>query len=79
MQCRGFCAFFRFTAVVLIAIQNVRSADTSTKAAEVQEVTVTGQATGSLTSGSSEESAKQKTQVPGAFTVKTANDRWRFL
>jgi len=74
MQCRGFCAFFRFTAVALIAIQNVRSADTSTKAAEVQEVTVTGQATGSLTSGSPEESAKQKTQVPGAFTVKTADD-----
>jgi len=37
-------------------------------------VTVTGEATGSLTSLSSEESAKQKTQVPGAFTVKTTDD-----
>jgi iron complex outermembrane receptor protein len=75
MQCGGFWAFFRFTAVALIAIQNVRSAaDTSTKAAELQEVTVTGQATSSLTSGSPEGSAKQKTQVPGAFKVKTADD-----
>ncbi|HEX4696845.1 MAG TPA: TonB-dependent receptor [Candidatus Udaeobacter sp.] len=73
MQCGGFWAFLRFTAVTLIAIQNTRSADTLTKAADVQEVTVTGEATGSLTSVPPQESAKQKTQVPGAFTVKTAD------
>ncbi len=38
------------TAIALIAIQNARSADTLTKQAEVQEVTVTGDATGSITS-----------------------------
>jgi iron complex outermembrane receptor protein len=37
-------------------------------------VTVTAEATGSLTSTSSEESAKQKTQVPGGFTIKSADE-----
>ena len=41
---------------------------------ETEEVTVTGEATDSLTSGSPEESAKQKMQVPGPFTVKTNDD-----
>jgi iron complex outermembrane receptor protein len=50
------------------------AAETSTKPAETEEVTVTGEATGSLTSVSPEESTKQKTQVPGAFTIKTADE-----
>ena len=62
------------TAFALVAIQNARSADTSTKPAEVPEVTVTGEVTSSLTSVSPEESAKQKTQVPGAFTIKNADE-----
>src|SRR6185437_12723693 len=37
-------------------------------------ITVTGEATGSLTSTSSEESSKLKQQVPGGFTLKTADD-----
>src|SRR6266478_7819661 len=62
------------TAITLIAIQNARSADTLTKPAEVQEVTVTGEATGSITSVSLEESAKQKQQVPGGLTIKNAGE-----
>jgi iron complex outermembrane receptor protein len=44
------------------------------KPAQAEQVTVTGQATGSLTSASSEESAKQETQIPGGFTVKSAGE-----
>jgi iron complex outermembrane recepter protein len=62
------------TAVAVIAIPEAEAVDTSNNAAETEEVTVTGEATGSLTSLSSEESTKQKTQVPGAFTVKTTDD-----
>ena len=60
------------TAVAVIAIPESQA--TSNNAAETEEVTVIGEATGSLTSLSPEESAKQKTQVPGAFTVKTTDD-----
>ena len=59
------------TAVAVIAILDAQAVDTSNNAAETEEVTVTAEATGSLTSLSPEESAKQKTQVPGAFTVRT--------
>src|SRR5207247_6889 len=62
------------TAVAVIAIPEAQSVDTASNAAETEEVTVTGEATGSLTSLSPEESAKQKSQVPGAFTVKTTDD-----
>src|SRR5262249_339591 len=41
---------------------------------EAQGVTVTGEAIGSLTTMSPEESAKQKTQIPGGFTLKTSDD-----
>jgi iron complex outermembrane receptor protein len=61
-------------AVAVIAIPESQAVDTSSNAAETEAVTVTGQATESLTSVSPEESAKQKTQVPGAFAVKTADD-----
>ena len=62
------------TAVAVIAIPEAQAADTSSNAAEIERVTVTGEATGSLTSVSPEESANQKRQVPGAFTVKTTED-----
>jgi Outer membrane receptor for Fe3+-dicitrate len=62
------------TAVAILAIQEALAADTSNNPAETAEVTVTGEATGSLTSVSPEESAKQKTSVPGAFTIKTADE-----
>ena len=62
------------TAVAVIAIAEAQAVDTPSNAAETEEVTVTGEATGSLTSVSPEESARKKTQVPGAFTVKTADD-----
>src|SRR6266550_4644478 len=62
------------TAVAVIAIPEAQAVDTASNAAETEEVTVTGEATGSLTSLSPEESAKQKSQVPGAFTVKTTDD-----
>ena len=61
-------------AVAVIAIPDSQAVDTSSNAAETEAVTVTGEATSSLTSVSPEESAKQKTQVPGAFAVKTADD-----
>ena len=62
------------TSVVVTAISEVRAADNSNNSAETEAVTVTGEATGSLTSVSPEESAKQKTEVPGPFTVKTADE-----
>jgi hypothetical protein len=62
------------TAVAVIAIQEAQAVDTSNNAAQAEGVTVTGEGTGSLTSVSPEESAKQKRQVPGAFTVKTARN-----
>jgi iron complex outermembrane receptor protein len=60
--------------VVLAANQDVWPAETLPGSAEVEEVTVTGKAADSLTSVSPEESAKQKTQVPGAFTIKNADE-----
>jgi iron complex outermembrane recepter protein len=60
-------------AVAVIAIQTARAAEASNNPTETEEVTVTAEATGSLTSVSPEESAKQKTQVPGGFTVKSAD------
>ena len=62
------------TAVAVIAIPGAQAVDTSTNAAETERVTVTREIAGPLTSGSPEESAKQKTQVPGAFAVKTTDD-----
>ena len=61
-------------AVSVFGIQTAHAADTSNNPAETAEVTVTGEAPDSLTSASPEESAKQKTQVPGAFTVRTSDD-----
>ena len=49
---------------------NAQAADTSNNPAQTEAVTVTAEAIGSLTSTSPEESTKQKTQVPGAFTIK---------
>ena len=60
------------TALALAGSQNAWTAETPVEPAEVEEVTVTGAATGSLTSNSPEESAKQKQQVPGGFTIKSA-------
>jgi len=65
---------FSITAVAVIGIQTAPAAQTSNNTAEVEGVTVTGQATGPLTSVSPEESAQQKTAVPGAFTLKTNED-----
>src|SRR5215469_10602833 len=62
------------TAVSVIAIHQAQAADTSNNPTEAEEVTVTGESTGSLTSLSPEESAKQTTAVPGAFTIKTADE-----
>src|SRR4029077_17998153 len=62
------------TAVSVIGIQTVQAAETSSNTAETEAVTVTGEATESLTSGLPEESAMQKTEIPGAFTVKTNDD-----
>src|SRR6516162_8660021 len=61
-------------AVAAIGIQITPAAETSNNPAETEEVTVTGAATDSLISVSPEESAKQKAEVPGAFTVKTTDD-----
>src|SRR5262245_13498895 len=69
---RVWCVLF-ITAFLLTAVQQVQTAESSATA-EAQGVTVTGQPTGSLTSVSPDESAEQKTEVPGAFTVKTSDD-----
>ena len=62
------------TAVAVIAIPGAHAVDTSIDPTETERVTVTGEATGSLTSASPEKSAEQKRQVSGAFTVKTTDD-----
>src|SRR5215468_4190444 len=62
------------TAVALIAIRGAEAADTSGNAVETERVTVAGEPTASLISVPPEESAKQKTQIPGAFTLKTNDD-----
>src|SRR5215831_7810133 len=68
------CTVFAITAVAVIAIPEVQAVGTSGNAAETEEVTVVGEATGSLTSVSPEEAAKQKTQIPGAFMLRTNED-----
>src|SRR5215471_13451720 len=60
--------------IAVVAIQEAQGVDTSNNAAEAEGVTVTAEATGSLTLVAPEESAEQKTEVPGAFTVKTTDD-----
>ena len=47
------------TAVAVIAIPEAQAVDTASNAAETEEVTVTGEATGSLTSLSPEEAAQE--------------------
>ena len=61
------------TAVAFIAIQTALPAQTSNNTAETEEVTVTGEATGSLTSGSPEESARQKDASSGS--IHSQDDR----
>jgi iron complex outermembrane receptor protein len=61
-------------AASVIAIPAAQSADTSSNAVEAQGVTVVGESTASLISLPPEESARQKTQIPGAFTLKTNDD-----
>jgi outer membrane receptor for Fe3+-dicitrate len=70
---RGWSAL-AIAAVAVTGIQIAHAAETSNNPAETEEVTVTGEATESLTSASAEESAKQKTQIPGGFTIKTADE-----
>src|SRR5215471_19315649 len=68
------CIVVAVAAVAVTEIQGAQRAETSPNSAETEEVKVTGEPIGSLTSVSPEESAKQRTQVPGAFTVKTTDD-----
>src|SRR5215471_889267 len=65
-----------FWVILLIGscARQVLSQDSIPAPAEAEAVTVTGEATGSLISVSPEEAAKQKTQIPGAFTLKTNDD-----
>src|SRR5499425_1017096 len=62
------------TGVVVIAIPGAQAVDSSGNAVETERVTVTGEATESLISVPPEESAKQKTEIPGAFTLRTNDD-----
>jgi hypothetical protein len=68
------CSLIAMAAVALIEIQTASAAETSNKSAETEEVTVTAEGKGSLTSVSPDESAKQNEQVQGAFTMKTADE-----
>src|SRR5215471_327347 len=62
------------TGVVVIAIPGAQAVDSSGNAVETERVTVTGEATESLISVPPEESARQKTEIPGAFTLRTNDD-----
>ena len=55
------------TAVSVIANSNAQAAETSNNSAETEEVTVTGEATGSLTSVSPEESAEAEDANSGSL------------
>jgi iron complex outermembrane recepter protein len=68
------CGVLAITAVAVIRIQIAHAAETANNPAETEEVTVTGEATGSLTSVSPEESSKQKAEVPGGFAIKSADE-----
>jgi iron complex outermembrane recepter protein len=70
---RSWCVL-AIAAVAVAAILKAQAADTSNNSAETEEVTVTGEATESLTSVSPEESDEQKREVPGAFTVRTTDE-----
>ena len=61
-------------AAAPVSIQNPEAAENPAEPTEVEEVSGAGEATGSLTSASPEESAKQRQQVPGGFTLKTTDD-----
>jgi iron complex outermembrane recepter protein len=65
-----------FWIVILISTSagEVFAQDATVAPAEAAGVTVTAEATGSLISLSPAEAAKQKTQIPGAFTLKTNDD-----
>src|SRR5215510_3027256 len=68
------CIVVAVAAVAVTEIQGAQRAETSPNSAETEEVTVTGEPIKSLTSVSPDVSAEQKTEVPGAFTVKTNDD-----
>ncbi len=59
---------------MLIWTPAARTAQDSDTAAQAEEVTVTGEAAGSLTSASLDEAARQKKQTPGGFTLKDAGE-----
>src|SRR5579884_311910 len=61
-------------AAMLLWIPAGRTAQDSDTAAQAEEVTVTGEATGSLTSASLDDAARQKKQTPGGFTLKSADE-----
>jgi outer membrane receptor for Fe3+-dicitrate len=65
---------FAITAVSAFGIQIAQAAETLDNQTETEEVTVTGEETGSLTSVSPGESSSQKTEVPGGFTIKSADE-----
>jgi iron complex outermembrane receptor protein len=61
-------------AVIIVTVPPAQAVDTSANAVETEPVTVTGESTDSLISVPPEQSAKQKTQIPGAFTIRTNDD-----
>ncbi len=65
-----------FWAVLLFAngAGPILAQDSTPAPSELEGVTVTAEAMGSLISVSPEEAAKQKTAIPGAFTLKTNED-----
>jgi iron complex outermembrane recepter protein len=63
-------------AILLIGswARHILAQDSTTTPSEAAAVTVTAEAVRSLTTISPEESEKQKTQIPGAFTLRTNED-----
>jgi iron complex outermembrane receptor protein len=61
-------------ALIIVTVARAQAVDTSANAVETEPVTVTGESTDSLISVPPEQSAKQKTQIPGAFTIRTNDD-----
>jgi iron complex outermembrane receptor protein len=71
---RSLRSYFWVISLIASCVRQILAQDSAPAPSEAAAVTVTGEAIGTLTTASPDESAKQKTQIPGAFTLKTNED-----
>jgi iron complex outermembrane receptor protein len=71
---RSLRSYFWVIFLIGSCARQILAQDSTPAPPEAAAVTVTAEAMGSLTTMSPEESAEQKTQIPGSFTVRTNDD-----